>query len=71
MPASFRCAVSLPPNVRDAFATGAWDTTGQLLDRYEEVNEHVGTPPVRRGLVRGTVVEAGAEATASGRATWS
>jgi 3-isopropylmalate/(R)-2-methylmalate dehydratase small subunit len=33
-----RCAVSIPPNVRDAFATGAWDTTGMLLDRYDEVN---------------------------------
>lgn len=33
-----RCAASLPPNVRDAFATGAWDTTGMLLDRYDEVN---------------------------------
>jgi 3-isopropylmalate/(R)-2-methylmalate dehydratase small subunit len=33
-----RCAVSMPPNVRDAFATGAWDTTGLLLDRYDEVN---------------------------------
>jgi 3-isopropylmalate/(R)-2-methylmalate dehydratase small subunit len=33
-----RCAISLPRNVRDAFATGAWDTTGLLLDRYEEVN---------------------------------
>jgi 3-isopropylmalate/(R)-2-methylmalate dehydratase small subunit len=32
------CAVSIPPNVRDAFATGAWDTTGLLLDRYDEVN---------------------------------
>jgi 3-isopropylmalate/(R)-2-methylmalate dehydratase small subunit len=34
----FRCPISMPPNVRDAFATGAWDTTGLLLDRYEEVN---------------------------------
>jgi 3-isopropylmalate/(R)-2-methylmalate dehydratase small subunit len=34
----FRCAVSLPPNVRDALTTGAWDTTGMLLDRYEEVD---------------------------------
>jgi 3-isopropylmalate/(R)-2-methylmalate dehydratase small subunit len=33
----FRCPVSLPPNVRDAFTTGAWDTTGLLLDRYDEV----------------------------------
>src|SRR5688572_26084292 len=34
----FRCAVSLPPNVRDALTTGAWDTTGMLLDRYEDVD---------------------------------
>jgi len=33
-----RFAVSLPRNVRDAFASGEWDTTGLLLDRYEEVN---------------------------------
>jgi 3-isopropylmalate/(R)-2-methylmalate dehydratase small subunit len=33
----FRCGVSMPPNVRDAFASGAWDTTGMLLDRFEEV----------------------------------
>ena len=34
----FRCAVLLPPNVQDALTTGAWDTTGMLLDRYEEVD---------------------------------
>jgi 3-isopropylmalate/(R)-2-methylmalate dehydratase small subunit len=34
---SFRCAVSIPPKVREAFATGAWDTTGILLDRFDEV----------------------------------
>ena len=34
----FRCTVSLPPNARDAFMSGAWDTTGMLLDRYEEVD---------------------------------
>jgi 3-isopropylmalate/(R)-2-methylmalate dehydratase small subunit len=33
-----RCAVSLPPNIRDAFIRGTWDTTGLLLDRYDEVN---------------------------------
>ena len=33
-----RFDVSLPPNVRDALTTGAWDTTGMLLDRYEEVD---------------------------------
>jgi 3-isopropylmalate/(R)-2-methylmalate dehydratase small subunit len=35
---NMRVPVSLPPNVRDAFASGAWDTTGMLLDRYEEVD---------------------------------
>ena len=30
--------VSLPPSARDAFSTGAWDTTGLLLDRYDQVN---------------------------------
>ena len=30
-------AAALPPNVRDAFATGAWDTTGLLRERFEEV----------------------------------
>ncbi len=33
-----RCAVSLPGHVRDAFVTGAWDTTGLLLENYEQVN---------------------------------
>ena len=34
----FRCAIALPPHARDALVTGAWDTTGLLLERYEEVN---------------------------------
>jgi hypothetical protein len=34
----FRCAVSLPAHARDALVTGAWDTTGLLLDRYAEVD---------------------------------
>jgi 3-isopropylmalate/(R)-2-methylmalate dehydratase small subunit len=34
---SVRCKVGLPPKVREAFATGAWDTTGMLLDRFDEV----------------------------------
>jgi len=33
-----RFAVSIPPKVREALVTGAWDTTGLLLDRYEEVD---------------------------------
>ena len=28
---------SMPPSVRDALATGAWDVTGALLENYEEV----------------------------------
>ena len=34
----FRCAVALPPHARDALVTGAWDTTGLLLEHYEEVD---------------------------------
>ena len=46
----FRCAVSLPPNCRDAFATGAWDTTGMLLDRYDQVDAAAATLPYLRGF---------------------
>jgi 3-isopropylmalate/(R)-2-methylmalate dehydratase small subunit len=34
----YRCSVSIPAAARDAFVTGAWDTTGLLLERYDEVN---------------------------------
>ena len=34
----FTCAIALPPNAREAFLTGAWDTTGMLLERYAEVD---------------------------------
>ena len=34
----FRCAIVLPPHARDALVTGAWDTTGLLLERYGEVD---------------------------------
>ena len=30
--------IAIPEHVRDALITGAWDTTGLLLDRYEQVN---------------------------------
>jgi 3-isopropylmalate/(R)-2-methylmalate dehydratase small subunit len=33
-----RVTVSIPPKIREALVTGAWDTTGLLLDRYEEVD---------------------------------
>ena len=35
---SFSCEIALPPHARDALATGAWDTTSLLLERYEEVD---------------------------------
>ena len=31
-------AIAITDHVRDTLLTGAWDTTGLLLDRYEEVN---------------------------------
>ncbi len=34
----FRCPVFIPANARDALITGAWDTTGLLLERYGDVN---------------------------------
>jgi 3-isopropylmalate/(R)-2-methylmalate dehydratase small subunit len=34
----FRCAVSIPAAARDALVSGAWDTTGLLLDRYGDVD---------------------------------
>ena len=29
--------IALPPKMLEAFITGAWDTTGMLLDRFDEV----------------------------------
>ena len=34
----FSCPIAVPPHARDAFVTGAWDTTGLLLERYGEVD---------------------------------
>jgi 3-isopropylmalate/(R)-2-methylmalate dehydratase small subunit len=34
----FRCAIGIPGHVRDAFVSGAWDTTGLLVERYDEVD---------------------------------
>jgi 3-isopropylmalate/(R)-2-methylmalate dehydratase small subunit len=35
----FTCTVGMPTKSREAFLTGAWDTTGMLLDRFDEVRE--------------------------------
>ena len=44
------CRISLPPNVRDAFSTGAWDTTSLLLERYEEVDAAAARLPYIAGI---------------------
>ena len=46
----FRCTLGLPPNVRDAFMTGAWDTTGMLLTRFDEVNDTAARLPYVAGF---------------------
>jgi 3-isopropylmalate/(R)-2-methylmalate dehydratase small subunit len=46
----FRCAVSLPPKVREAFTTGAWDTTGLLLDHFEQVEATANALPYVSGF---------------------
>jgi len=47
---SLRCAVSMPAGSRDAFLSGAWDTTGLLLERYEEVNATAARLPYVAGF---------------------
>lgn len=46
----FICAISLPASSRDAFVTGAWDTTGLLRERYEEVNAAAARIPYISGF---------------------
>jgi 3-isopropylmalate/(R)-2-methylmalate dehydratase small subunit len=46
----FSCAVSIPPNVRDAFTTGAWDTTGMLLDNFDQVHATAARLPYVTGF---------------------
>jgi 3-isopropylmalate/(R)-2-methylmalate dehydratase small subunit len=48
--AGFHCAVSLPPKVREAFTTGAWDTTGMLLDHFEQVTATADRLPYVHGF---------------------
>jgi 3-isopropylmalate/(R)-2-methylmalate dehydratase small subunit len=46
----FSCAVTLPPKIRDAFLTGAWDTTGMLMDRFEDVQATASRLPYVSGF---------------------
>ena len=45
---NFTCKVGMPAKTRDAFLTGAWDTTGMLLDRFEEVRATAARLPYLR-----------------------
>ena len=47
---SFSCAVHLPAGVRDAFLAGTWDTTGMLLERYDEVRAVAARLPYLNGF---------------------
>lgn len=46
----FRCAVTLPPKVREAFTTGAWDTTGMLLEDFDDVQATAARLPYVSGF---------------------
>jgi 3-isopropylmalate/(R)-2-methylmalate dehydratase small subunit len=47
---AFSCAVHLPGRVRDAFVSGAWDTTGMLLERYDDVRAVAARLPYVNGF---------------------
>jgi 3-isopropylmalate/(R)-2-methylmalate dehydratase small subunit len=42
--------IAMPPNAREAFVTGTWDTTGMLLDRYEDVRQVASRLPYVTGF---------------------
>jgi 3-isopropylmalate/(R)-2-methylmalate dehydratase small subunit len=42
--------VSIPDHVRDTLMTGAWDTTGLLLDNYDQVNAVAARLPYLAGF---------------------
>ena len=42
--------ISIPDHVRDTLMTGAWDTTGLLLDNYEQVNAVAAKLPYLSGF---------------------
>jgi|SRR5882672_1874400 len=42
--------ISIPDHVRDTLMSGTWDTTGLLLDRYEEVNATSARLPYLNGF---------------------
>jgi 3-isopropylmalate/(R)-2-methylmalate dehydratase small subunit len=47
---AFTCTLGMPAPVRDAFVSGAWDITGTLLDRYDEVRAVAARLPYLTGF---------------------
>ena len=48
--AGLKVPISIPANVRDALMTGAWDTTGLLMERYAEVDATAAQLPYLTGF---------------------
>ena len=48
--ASLKVQAFLPGPVQEALVTGAWDATGLLLDKYEEVEQKAGRLPYLSGF---------------------
>jgi 3-isopropylmalate/(R)-2-methylmalate dehydratase small subunit len=46
----FSCSVRIPAHAREAFVSGAWDTTGMLLDRFDEVRAVAARLPYLTGF---------------------
>ncbi len=49
---SVRFELTMPRNIRDAFLSGAWDTTGMLLDRFDEVRAVAARLPYVSGFTQ-------------------
>jgi hypothetical protein len=47
---SRRWPARIPPALHEAFITGAWDATGLLLDRFDEVRAVAARLPYVRGF---------------------
>jgi 3-isopropylmalate/(R)-2-methylmalate dehydratase small subunit len=47
---AFACTIDLPAAARDAFIAGTWDTTGMLLERYDEVRALASRLPYLNGF---------------------
>jgi 3-isopropylmalate dehydratase small subunit len=43
-------AISIPDHVRDTLMTGGWDTTGLLIDNYEQVERTAAKLPYLAGF---------------------